>query len=176
MIFAVVPSRRHDPAVFGVEIALLRSGNGMLIPGMAPVDRVAERVLCDEYLLVFPIVVIGAPEEDSDPQMDLHEIGGDEFPIDDDSGSNKHLASPSRHVPVSKIAVLWILKTSPAAEHNPPLSHALIARQGIVKKIEQIVVHRYDTLHELHVAHQPAHVFREELVCRYGADPAGIKR
>ena len=42
---AVEPARRHDPAVLVVEVALLRLRDRVLVPGVTPVDRVAERVV-----------------------------------------------------------------------------------------------------------------------------------
>ena len=128
MIVAVIPTGRHHPAVLGVEIALLRPGNRVLIPGMAPVDGITKRILGDEYFLVLPILVVRAPEKNPHPQVNPHEVRRDEFSVYDDSGGDKHFSAPIRHLPVIKIAVLRILKTSPAAEHDPPLSHLLIAR------------------------------------------------
>src|SRR5438094_8435651 len=110
MIFTVVPSGRHDPTVLLGEIARLRSRDGVLSPRMAPVDGIAKRVILDEHFFVFPVIVIGTPEKDPDPQMDLHEIGGEEFSVQDDTGSDKHLSPPIGHVPVIEIALLWILK------------------------------------------------------------------
>ncbi len=44
----VEPARRHDPGVLAVEIALLRFGNGGLVPGMPFVHRVSQRIMSDE--------------------------------------------------------------------------------------------------------------------------------
>src|ERR671925_1952889 len=128
MIVAVIPPRRHHPAVLGVEIALLRSGKRMLIPRMPPVNRISESVLRNEYVVVLPIIVIGTPQKDPDPKVDLHEIGGEKLSVHDNSGSHKRFSSPIAHVSVIKSAVLRILKTSPAAEQDSPLTHFLVAR------------------------------------------------
>ena len=56
----VVPARAHHPGVVAaVEVALLRLGDRRLVPRVALVDRVAERVLGDERLLADPVVVVG---------------------------------------------------------------------------------------------------------------------
>src|SRR3954465_4883722 len=48
MVGAVEPARRHHPAVPVPEVALPRPGNGVLVPRMVDVDRVAERIVGDE--------------------------------------------------------------------------------------------------------------------------------
>ena len=51
----VVPARAHHPGVVAaVEVALLRLRDRRLVPRVALVDRVAERVLVDERLLARP--------------------------------------------------------------------------------------------------------------------------
>ena len=50
----VEPARRHHPGVFAGEVALLRSRNRRLIPRMPPIDRIAERIVLDEYFRRFP--------------------------------------------------------------------------------------------------------------------------
>src|SRR6185312_8706579 len=40
----VIPAGRHDPGVFPVEITLLWPWNGGLIPGMALIHRIAQRI------------------------------------------------------------------------------------------------------------------------------------
>src|SRR6185369_14791577 len=54
---AVVPPRRHDPGVLAVEVALLRLGDGGLVPGVTLVHRVPQRVRLDEGLGLLPVLV-----------------------------------------------------------------------------------------------------------------------
>jgi len=44
---------------------------------MVAIDRVAEGIPGDEHLLAFPAVVVGAAQEDPDPEVDLDQIVGD---------------------------------------------------------------------------------------------------
>ena len=60
-------------------------GNGGLVPRMALVDRVAERIVLDEGLAVLPVVVVGAAEQDADAEVDVDQVGGDELAVDDDA-------------------------------------------------------------------------------------------
>ena len=48
--------------------------------------------------------------------------------------------------------------------------------QGFVEEVEQIIVQRHDTFHELDVTHQPREVIREELDGRHRTNAAGVKR
>ena len=57
----------------------------VLVPRVAAVDRVAERVLGDEHLLVLPVVVERAAEQDADAEVDVDEVVGDELAVDDDA-------------------------------------------------------------------------------------------
>ena len=71
----VVPARRHDPGVLVVEVALLRARRGGLVPGMALVDRIAERVGVDKGFAAFlPVVVIGAAEQNADAEIDVDQV------------------------------------------------------------------------------------------------------
>ena len=62
----VVPSRRHHPGIFAVEIAFLRTRRGGLIPRMPLIDRIAQRIVLDEALAAGPVVVERAAEKDAD--------------------------------------------------------------------------------------------------------------
>src|SRR5438067_2471704 len=59
----VEPARRHYPCVFIFKIALLRPRYSALIPGMALIDRVAQRIALNERLGLFPVVVVGTAEQ-----------------------------------------------------------------------------------------------------------------
>ena len=76
----VEPARRHDPGVFLFEVALLRPGEGALIPRMALIDRIAQRILLDERLGVLPVVVVGTAQQDADVEVDVNQVGGDQLP------------------------------------------------------------------------------------------------
>ena len=47
----VVDPRRHHPAVLVGKVALLRLGQGLLVPGVVLVDRIAQWVVSDERRL-----------------------------------------------------------------------------------------------------------------------------
>ena len=67
----IEPTGRHDPGVVALEVALLRTWQCGLVPGMTLVDRIAERIAGDEGLRALPVVVVGAAEEDADVQIDV---------------------------------------------------------------------------------------------------------
>src|SRR4029078_2781896 len=46
----IEPARRHHPSVVALEVALLRTWNRGLIPGMPLIHRIAERIFIDELL------------------------------------------------------------------------------------------------------------------------------
>ena len=81
----VEPARRHDPGVLAVEVALLRPRDRRLVPRVALVDGIAERVGLDERLAAFPVVVERAAEQDADAQVDVDQVGGDQLAVDDDA-------------------------------------------------------------------------------------------
>src|SRR5947199_147446 len=68
------PPRRHHPGIFVVEVALLRSRDGRLVPRVALIDWIAERVLLHERLLLLPVVVIRTAEQNPDPEIDVDEV------------------------------------------------------------------------------------------------------
>src|SRR4029077_15518706 len=82
----VEPAWRHDPGVFVLEISLLRPGSRGLVPGVPLVHRVAQRVLLYERLAPLPVVVVGAAQQDANVQIDVHQIRGNKFAVDDDTG------------------------------------------------------------------------------------------
>ena len=65
------------------KFALLRPGDGRLVPGMMLVNRVAQRIVRDERLTLFPVVVVRASQENADLEVDVHEIVGDDLAVDD---------------------------------------------------------------------------------------------
>ena len=91
-------------------------------------------------------------------------------------GRDEHLAAPVGHVPVGEVAVLGVVEAAPAAEQDPPPADFLVPGQRLVEEVEQVVVHRHDALHELHVAHQPGQVVGEQLHRGDRADAARVER
>src|SRR5207302_6483216 len=83
----IEPAWRHHPGVIALEVALLRARDGGLVPGMALVDGVAERVAGDKGLRSLPVVVIGAPEKNANVEINVDEGVSDQFSVDDHSGS-----------------------------------------------------------------------------------------
>src|SRR6202042_627106 len=67
----VKPAWAHHPRVVATfQIAFLRPGNRGLVPGVAPIDRIAEWVLGNEHLLPIPILVVGGTEQYPYPEID----------------------------------------------------------------------------------------------------------
>src|SRR6266550_206194 len=102
-------------------VAHSRAWDRVLVPGMAAVDRVAQGVAGDEHLLVLPVLVERAAEEDADAQVDVDQVVGDELAVDDDTGADEHLAAPVGHVLVLEVAVRRVVQASPADELHAPL-------------------------------------------------------
>ena len=176
MVLAVEPARRHHPAVLVVHVALLRLGVGVLVPRVTPVDRVAQRIVLDEHLLVGPVVVIAAAQQDSDAEVDVDQGVGDQLAVDHDAWGDEHRVAPRLHVLVGEVADLGILEGTPATQQGPAQPDLLVAGQRLVEEVEEVVVHRHDLLHELDVAHQPGDVVGHQLDGGDGADPAGVQR
>ena len=91
-------------------------------------------------------------------------------------GRDEHLPAPVRHVPVLEVAVVGVVERAPAAQQHAPPADLLVAGQRLVEEVEQVVVHRHDALHELHVAHEPGVVVGEELDRGHRADAARVER
>ena len=53
--------------------------------------------MSDKGLRVFPIFVIGRSKQNADPQIDVDEIGGDEFTVHHDSRGDIHRFAPFIH-------------------------------------------------------------------------------
>ena len=178
MVGAVEPARRHRPAVLVVEVAPSRLGDRVLVPRVPAVDRVAQRVVGHEHLAVRlgPVLVVGVPEQDADPEVDLDQVVGDQLAVDDHARGDEHLPAPVGHVLVLEVAVRRVVEASPAAEQDAPLADVLVARQRLVEEVEQVVVQRHDLLHELDVAHQPGQVVGHQLDGRHRADAARVER
>ena len=175
MLAAVVPARGHHPAVLVVQVALLRLGVGVLVPRVPAVHRVAQRVGPDEHLLVGPVVVVRAAEQDADAEVDRHQVGGDELAVHHHARGDEHLPAPVGHVLVREVAVLGVLEGAPAAEQGAAQADLLVPGQRLVEEVEEVVVHRHDLLHELDVAHQPGDVVGHQLDRGHRADAAGVQ-
>ncbi len=148
----------------------------MLVPGVVPVDGVAERVPGDEHLLVLPTVVERRAEEDADAEVDVDQVVGHQLPVDDDTWGDVHGSAPFGHVPVPEVADVRVLEGTPAGKLDAAVADLVVARHGLEEEVEEVVVHGHDALHELHVAHQPADVVGEELDRGGGADAARVQR
>src|ERR1700733_10437791 len=91
MILAVEPTRRHHPAVFAaVHVPFLRVRVGVLVPRMAPVDRITQRVRLDEHLLFIPVVVIRTAQKDSDSVVEVAKSGRPQLAVDNNPGCDEH--------------------------------------------------------------------------------------
>ena len=161
----VVDPRRHDPAVLVREIALLRLRQRHLVPGVAPVDRVAERVLGDERLLALhPVLEVRASEQDPDHQVDLHEVGRDQLAVDRHPGGDVPLAAPLRHVPVVVVDVVGVVEAAPVHEIGVAVADHVVPRQLPEEEVVQVVVHGDDALDVVEVPHQAHVVVGQRLV------------
>ena len=173
----VVPARAHHPRVVAaVEVALLRLRDRRLVPRVAPVHRVAERVLRDEHLLLGPVLVVGAAEQDPDAEVDVDEVRGDQLAVDDDARGDEHLVAPVVHVLVAVVDVVGVVERAPAVEQDPPPADLLVARQRLVEEVEDVVVHRDGLLDEVQAAQQPAQVVGQQRRRRDGPDAARVDR
>src|SRR5262249_31063156 len=100
----IEPTRRHDPGVIALEVALLRPGNRRLVPRMALIDRVAERIFRDEHFAAGPVVVVRGTEQDADAEIDVHEVVCDGLSVYDDARRDVHRFAPLIHFFVRVIA------------------------------------------------------------------------
>ena len=131
----VEPARRHDPGIVPLEVALLRAGKRGLVPRMAPVDGVAERVVVDEHLaVVVPVVVVGMAEQDPDAQIDVDQVVRDRLAVDDHARGDEHGLAPFVHVAVGVVAHLGVVERSPAAQQDPPAGRLPRSRATLRKR------------------------------------------
>src|SRR5580704_66682 len=124
----IEPTRRHDPGVVALEVALLRPREGGLVPWMTLIDWITERIAGYEGLRTLPIVVVGAAEKDADVEVDIDERVGDQLAVDNHAGSNEHPASPFGHVLVLIVAVGRVVVGAPAAEQYTAAAHLFVTR------------------------------------------------
>src|ERR1700733_5084106 len=141
---------------------------------MVLVDGITERIGFHEGLGILPVVVIGAAEQNSDVQIDIHQIGRHQLAVDDHAGGDEHFSSPIRHVLVGVVAILRVVERSPATKQNAATADLFVARQSIVEKIEQVVVQGKNFLHELDVLHEPDNVVGKQLHGRNRTDTPRI--
>ena len=173
----VVPARAHHPRVVAVEVALLRHRRRRLVPRVALVDRVAERVVGHEHLAVrLPVLVVGGAEQDPDAEVDVDEVGRDQLAVDDDARGDEHLVAPVAHRLVVVGAEVRVVERAPAVQEHAPAADLLIARQRLVEEVEDVVVHRDGLLDEVQAAHQPDLVVRQQRRRRHRADAARVDR
>src|SRR5262245_29739604 len=133
----IVPAWRHDPRVFAVEVALLRSWNGGLVPGMTAIHWIAERIILHEHFSVLtPIIVVRAAKQDPDVQVDIHKIGSYKLPIYHHSWGHIHCPTPLGHILIGVIAFVRIVERAPATEKNLPLSNFFVTGQRLIEEIK----------------------------------------
>ena len=108
--------RRRDPRVLVGEVARLRLGQRHLVPRVALVDVVAERVLRDERLLVGPVVEVRRAEQDPDREVDLDEVGRDQLALEDEARRDEPPPAPLGHVAVVVVDVVGVVEAAPADE------------------------------------------------------------
>ena len=176
VVALVVYPRRGDPAVLVRPIALLRLRQGRLVPGMALVDRVAERVLGDIGLLVLPVVEVGRAEQDPDHQVDIDEVGRDQLAVDHDAGGDVALLTPLTHVLVGVVDIVGVVEGAPADEVRTAEADLVVPRQLLQEEVVEVVVHRHRPLDVVDVAHQPHVVVGAGLMRDVRRDPAGHDR
>ena len=77
-----------------------------------------------EHLLVLPVVVVRAAEQDADAEVDVDQVVGDELAVDDDAGGDEHLAAPVGHVAVVEVADSgsWNAPQQPSRMRRRPTS------------------------------------------------------
>ena len=174
----VEPARAHHPRVVAaVEVALLRLRRRRLVPRVALVDRVAERVLGHEDLAVaLPVLVVGGAEQDPDAEVDVDEVRGHQLAVDDDARGDEHLVAPVAHRLVVVGAEVGVVERAPAVQQHPPAADLLVARQRLVEEVEDVVVHRDGLLDEVQAAQQPAQVVGQQRRRRHRADAARVDR
>src|SRR3984957_9171769 len=171
----VIPTWGHNPGVLIFEVTFLWLGESALIPGMALIDRIAQRIFSDKGLGVLPVVIIRATEQNPDVQVDIHKVRCHQLAVDNYARGKKTSAAPVRHLLVGVITDVRVIERSPTSQKYPPAPHFFISRKGLVEEIEQIIMERNDLLHELHILHQPDDVVREQLNSGHSADAAWIQ-
>ena len=67
----VQPAWRHHPGVLAAEIALLRTRNRRLVPGMVLVHGIAQGIGFHKSFGVLPVIVIRTAEQNADVQIDI---------------------------------------------------------------------------------------------------------
>src|SRR5246127_3896775 len=106
----IEPPRRHHPGVLSAEVAFLRLWNGSLIPRMALIDRVTERIFLYKGLALIPILIIGGTQQDAKSNVNINEVSCDEFTVHNDPRGDKHCLPPLIHRLVVIIANIRILE------------------------------------------------------------------
>ena len=142
---------------------------------MPLIDRITQRVGLDERLRFLPVVVVGAAEQDSETQVDLHQVRGDQFTIDDDSGRDEHGPAPLRHSLIRVVARLGVVEGPKTTQQHAPAADLLIAWQGVVEEFEKVVVQGDDFFHEFDIFQQSHLIITEELDAGHRPDPARVK-
>src|SRR6266568_2672104 len=171
----VKPTWGHRPTILAIEVTLLWLGNGGLVPGMAFVNRIAEGVTVNERALVSPVIIEGMAEQDTDAQVDINQTGCYQFTVHDDARGNEHGPSPLVHGAVVVVTHIGVLERAPAADQGTSIADTLIAGEGLIEEVEEVVVQRNNFLHEFDILHQAHEVVGEDLDGAHGADTAGIE-
>src|SRR5439155_8130731 len=90
----VAPARRHNPGVLALEVSSLRSGRGGLVPRVALIHWIAERVDLDERLTLLPVVIEGTAQQDADAEINVHKASSDQGTVHDPTGGDVHQPAP----------------------------------------------------------------------------------
>ena len=90
-------------------------------------------------------------------------------------GRDEHVPAPVGHVFVAEVARVGVLERAPRAQEHSPAPDLLVAGEGGVEEVEEVVVERHHPLEELGVLHQPDQVVVEQLDRGHGADAARVQ-
>src|SRR5689334_15817770 len=103
---------------------------------MILVDRIAQGIGLYERFRIFPVVIIGTSEQDTDVQIDVDKICGNQFAIDHYSGRDKHFAAPIGHPFVGVITMIWVVERAPATQEYSALPDFLVPGKGLIEEVE----------------------------------------
>ena len=148
-------------------------GQRDLVPRVALVDRVAERVLGHERLLLAgPVVVVGRAHQDPDREVDLDQVRRDQLAVEHEAGRHEPRVAPLVHVRVAVVDDVRVVERAPADQVRAAVADLLVPRQRLVEEVVEVVVHGHGALAVVDVAHQAHVVLRQRLLRDVGAAAA----
>ena len=175
VVALVVHPRRDDPAVLVVEVALLRPRQRHLVPRVALVDVVAERVLGHERRLgVGPVVEVRGAEQDPHREVDLDQVGRDQLALEHEARGDVTVVTPLVHVLVLVVDVVGVVERAPADQVRVAVADHVVPRQLLQEEVVEVVVHRHRPLAVLEVPHQAHVVVGQRLMGDVGAAAPGM--